>query len=351
MLSRASALEPHADGAPRLTSARILELTADGVVALDNAGRITYANPAAADILGTPPEHLVDQFLHTYLLLGRNAPDTGDATCWREDGSQLTVEYHRTDAIADGGVVGTVITLRDVSQQRLRARTRDELLSIASHELRSPLSSVRSALATLAGGLVGPVSDRGQRMLEIAMASADRLIRLVNDVLDLERLEAGQVPLSRVECRAADLMAQAVADLQAMADDVDVRLEIAPNSAVVNGDRDRLVQVLVNLVANAIKFSPPQGGTVWLTATADGGEVIFRVRDEGKGIPTERLESIFERFAQIEDGDPRRKTGTGLGLAISRTIVEHHGGQIWAESLVGAGTTMCVALPRGDERA
>jgi len=203
-------------------------------------------------------------------------------------------------------------------------------------------------LGLLVGGQVGQLTEKGKRLLEIGVRNTDRLIRLVNDILDLERLDSGQTPMTNLLCDAGELMAEAVDGLRAMAEQVGVVLNVIPSDAQVWGDPDRLLQVMTNLLANAIKFSPPSGGTVWIDAAQAERELVFRVRDEGCGIRPDKLESIFDRFVQVGDGDAYRKGGTGLGLAICRGIVKQHGGHIWAESTVGAGTTLLVALPNNE---
>jgi signal transduction histidine kinase len=140
-------------------------------------------------------------------------------------------------------------------------------------------------------------------------------------------------------------MIQATDGVRAMAEQAGVALAVLPRAVPVWGDPDRLLQVLTNLLSNAIKFSPAGGGTVWIEAEESAGELLFRVRDEGRGIPADKLESIFDRFGQVDVSDSREKGGTGLGLAICRSIVKQHDGQIWVESTLGAGTTVCVALP------
>ena len=152
--------------------------------------------------------------------------------------------------------------------------------------------------------------------------------------------------IARCACSRSSRIFSGTADgVRPIAEQAGIAIEVFPSTAEVWGDRDRLIQVFTNLLANAIKFSPPGGGTIWLDAEASLSEVVFRVRDEGRGIPAEKLERIFERFAQVDAGDTRERGGTGLGLSICRAIVNNHGGQIWAESTPGVGTTMCVALP------
>ena len=326
----------------------ILQAAPTATVGLDLQGRIVFANPAAARLLGSPAdEDLVGLPIQSYvqfLSLGAS----GLETCVREDGASFPVEYESAPLLDGCETVGTVVTLRDITQRLATARQKDELISIVSHELRTPLTSIRSALGLMASGHLGEQPARGQRMLDIAVTNMDRLIRLINDMLDLERLNSGEESVAHSLCDAGDLMLLAADSVRRVAEDAGVRLNVTPVSAGLLGDRDRLQQVLINLLANAVKFSPSDGGSVWLDAEASPAEIVFRVRDEGRGIPSNKIETIFERFAQVDASDSREKGGTGLGLAICRAIVTQHGGQIWAESTPGSGTTICVALPRGD---
>ena len=330
-------------------SQQILERAPTAIICVDRDDRILFANAAAVRLLGSGgAAELLGQPIRTYIQFLSLSPK-GEEWCVREDGSSIPIEYETAPMIDADGAIGTVLTLGDVSERRAAARTKDELISIVSHELRTPLTSIRSALGLLASGQVGALSARGENMLSIAVSNSDRLIRLITDLLDLERVGSGKVRMQRVPCAADDLMTQAADSVRGMADAARVVLEVAPTDAVIQGDPDRLQQVLINLLANAIKFSPAEGGTVWLDADVSHDELLLRVRDEGRGIPADKLEAIFERFEQVEEADARKKGGTGLGLAICRAIVKQHGGQIWAESTLGAGTTLCVALPIEEE--
>jgi two-component system, OmpR family, sensor histidine kinase VicK len=233
----------------------------------------------------------------------------------------------------------------DISDRKAIERMKDEFISVVSHELRTPLTSIHSALKILATGRLGQLSGDGQQMLEIADANTDRLVRLVNNVLDLQRIEAGAVTMDRQACNAADIMVRATEAMQAMAQQHHVQLLTAPFSIELWVDADYLVQALTNLLSNAIKFSCSEH-TVWLTAQPISGKQIqFRVRDQGQGIPPEQLESIFERFYQVDASDARKKGGTGLGLTICRKIIEQHGGKIWAENNIDAGSSVLFTLP------
>ena len=182
-------------------------------------------------------------------------------------------------------------------------------------------------------------------MLDIAVSSTDRLVRLVNNVLDIERIKSGAVQLVRVESDAAQLMALAIETVAPLAGEVGVDIRAAPTAVSVCADPDRIVQVLANLLGNAVKFSPP-GATISLGVGERNGEVLFSVKDEGPGIPADQLEAIFDRFRQVGATNGRATGGFGLGLAISKSIVAMHAGRIWAESANGHGSTFWVALPK-----
>jgi signal transduction histidine kinase/CheY-like chemotaxis protein len=228
---------------------------------------------------------------------------------------------------------------------------KDEFISTVSHELRTPLTSIRGALGLLSAGLMGTVDPKAQNLLWIAVNNTDRLIRLINDILDLERMESGRAPLQIRRCSLRELAQQGIETMTAMADAAQVHIELLPGSSdpeasFFDGDGDRILQVVTNLLSNAIKFSPPHT-TICVHLSADANFVKLRVEDEGRGIPEEKLESIFDRFQQVEASDSRQKGGTGLGLAICRTIAQQHYGSIWAQrNHSGRGVSLCLELPR-----
>jgi signal transduction histidine kinase len=230
-------------------------------------------------------------------------------------------------------------------------RAKDELLSVVGHELRSPLTSIRGSLGLLAGGVLGELPDDAANMVDVAVLNTDRLVRLVNDILDIERMAAGRLQLEPTPVSVEELVRQAIQALQVSADaaGVIVRSEVEP--VTVFADADRIVQALVNLLGNAIKFSN-RGAVVAVTVVRAQNAALFSVRDTGRGIPADRLESIFERYRQIDASDAREKGGAGLGLPIARAIVEQHGGRMWAESDEAKGSTFrfTVALAEADRQ-
>lgn len=236
-------------------------------------------------------------------------------------------------------------------QQRLE-QLQDSFIATVSHELRTPLTSINGSLALLTTGLLERQPERAERMLRIAAANADRLARLVDDVLDVERLAAGAATLNVTPTHPNTVVAAAVESLRDAASARDVRIEVqstvaAPLLATV--DAERLQQAIHNVLDNAIKFSP-RGASVSVGIAATDKDVRFSVRDHGCGIPTDKLEAIFARFQQLDTSDARKTGGTGLGLAISKSIVEAHGGLIQASSDgEGTGTTVSITLPLGDQ--
>ena len=231
---------------------------------------------------------------------------------------------------------------------------KNEFISNVSHELRTPLTSIRGALGLLSSGLLGQVDAKAQSMLRIASTNTDRLVRLINDILDLDRMDSEHSTMQIHRCSLPELIIQAIETMKPMADSLGIRVEVVPDTRreaiVFDGDPDRIIQVLCNLLSNAIKFSPP-GEQVRVFSNTVGGDFVLRVEDSGRGIPVDKLESIFDRFQQVDPADSRKKGGTGLGLAICRGIAVQHGGAIWAErndesSSGRPGSTFVLQLPR-----
>jgi len=219
-------------------------------------------------------------------------------------------------------------------------------VSVVSHELRTPLTAMRGSLGLLAGGVAGEMPAEARPLVDIALQNSDRLWRLVNDLLDIEKMSAGHVDFRVQPLEWRPLLAEAVEASRGLMQQYDVGFELEPGGALrVQGDPDRLSQVLSNLILNAAKFSPA-GGIVTVGAEPlPGGHVRTRIRDRGPGIPQEFRARIFQPFSQAESGDSRRTGGTGLGLAISREIVTRLGGAIGFDDAPGGGTVFWFDLP------
>ena len=263
---------------------------------------------------------------------------------FRADGSSFPAEYALTPIRAQGRFSGSVLSFRDISQRYALDRMKDEFISTVSHELRTPLTSIRGALGLLSSGILGEANEKATNLLRIALTNSDRLVRLINDILDLERIQSGREPLAFRGVQLADIVKQAIEDMQPMADAAGVQLIHDSTKVEISGDPDRLLQVVTNLLSNAVKFSPPNSPvSVMLRPGVTG--VILSVIDHGRGIPADKLETIFGRFQQVDASDSRQKGGTGLGLAICRTIVLQHSGRIWAERNPVRGSTFRIFLP------
>ncbi len=344
----------------------ILESVGDGIWGLDMQGHLTFCNQIGASMFGYTVEEMQGRNMHELVhhtrtdglpypedacpiyscLRTESVIRVNDEVFWRKDGTSFPVEYVARQLVHEGKVTGIVVAFEDVTERRRLDRMKDEFISTVSHELRTPLTSLRAALGLIAGGVLDKRPEKLAQMLDVAIGNCDRLVRLVNDILDFERIGSGRIPLHRDRANVVDLLRRA-ADLQqssASRSNISFRIDAQPLDLWV--DADRMLQTLTNLIGNAVKFSP-EGSEIRLGARATGDdEAMLEVEDHGRGIPREKLEIIFERFQQVDASDSRSRGGTGLGLAICRAIVEQHGGTIWAESTPGAGSTFSFTVPR-----
>ena len=271
----------------------------------------------------------------------------------------LAAGWSRARSLADANLHDALVAREEMRQLRAALATRDEqdrvkdeFVSTVSHELRTPLTSIRGALGLLHTLLGSSIDAKSLNLLRIATSNTDRLVRLINDILDLERMDSGKAPLQRHPCALHDLAQHAMDTMGAMAEDAGVRLEWVPEPEIIalEADPDRIQQVLCNLLSNAIKFSP-RGSVVRILSGVDGAFALLRVEDQGRGIPRDQLESVFDRFQQVEHDDGRNRRGSGLGLAICRSIMNQHGGSIRAvrndlDSPARVGSTFILRLPR-----
>jgi PAS domain S-box-containing protein len=361
-----------------------MESAVEGISLLDKQLRYRMVNPAYASMLGYQAEEMIGMecilTIHpderpkmeaVYEQMLVNDKVEVEIRALRKDGTVFDQQAVIIKAYDQNQkFIGWYRFMKDISDRREVERLKDEFVSVVSHELRTPLTSISAALDLLASGVLQTQPVEAQRMLSIASNNTDRLVRLINDILDIERIESGKVEMTKEVCNAADLMSESAEVVQEMAEKAGVTISVSPLASRLWADSDRIIQVITNLLSNAIKFSS-SGSTVWLSAelqhkgdvrTRGQGEnfttsssssslsfpipyLLIKVRDTGRGIPQGKLESIFERFAQVDASDSRSKGGTGLGLAICHSILQHHDGQIWAESTIGEGSTFCFTLP------
>lgn len=243
---------------------------------------------------------------------------------------------------------GLLRALRYAGERKRLERLKDEFVSTVSHELRTPLTSITGSLGLLRGRAAGTLSEPAARLLEIAHNNSQRLVRLVNDILDIEKLESGHAVFDLRQIEVRPLIEQTVESIRGYAEGHRVKVRIEAVAAVddIRADTDRLAQVIINLLSNAIKFSPPDGEVVIaVEKDAEGGTVRITVRDHGPGIPVDFKSRIFERFVQADATNACRKGGTGLGLSIAKQIVDRLGGDIGFTDAPGGGTIFHVELP------
>lgn len=352
----------------------IVSIADDAIISIDGNQRITLFNQGAEKVFGYLADEVLGQPLDILLPLrhsqshhqhvadfgqsakvARRMGERREIYGRRKDGTEFPAEASISKLKLGEEIVYTVY-LHDISHRRQVERMKDEFISVVSHELRTPLTSIHGSLGMLASALIKPDSDQGKRLLQIAVDSTERLVRLINDILDIERIESGKVKMEKQTCNVAELIQEAVNVVQPLADKAGITLSISSIRQELWVDMDRIVQTLTNLLSNAIKFSPV-GSTVWLTAevtsrddeqappsSSGNFDILFTIRDRGRGIPAEKLDSIFERFQQVDSSDSRNHDGTGLGLAICKSIVQQHNGRIWVESVLGEGSTFSFTL-------
>ncbi|MTJ11142.1 PAS domain S-box protein [Anabaena sp. UHCC 0187] len=349
------------------------------VIGLDINGNVDYANPFFLQLTNyIESEVLGKNWFNNFLpdsqqdsveicfqeVIEKNFHPHYQNTIFTKSGEERIISWSNTLLRnAEGNPIGTISIGEDITERYKLERMKAEFISIVSHELRTPLTSMQAGLSLLYDKIIDPNSPEGEATIEIATEGVDRLVRLVNDILDLERLESGKISLEKSVYNTAELINTAIDQMQDMAIQAGIILHATSPSYQVYADSDRLLQLLINLLSNAIKFSPC-GANVWLTVeSVVSGQwsvvrreeredysphapyLLFAVKDQGRGIPHDSLESIFDRFQQVDASDSRSKGGTGLGLAICRNIVEQHEGSIWAESVLGEGSTFYFTLP------
>jgi PAS domain S-box-containing protein len=342
----------------------LLDSVADGICGLDRNGMVSFANPAAARLLGTTAPSLtgkpVHSLLHGSALSGsmcdencallratgklRLMASSGEENIFRIDGSSFRADFALTPILDHGRLSGSVLSFRDISQRYALDRLKEEFISTVSHELRTPLTSIHGALGLLSSGNVGQFNDKASNLLRIASTNSARLVRLINDILDLERIQSGREPLAFRAVQLGQIVRQAIDGMTLVAEAAGVQLIHDSTQVEVAANPDRLLQVFTNLLSNAVKFSP-RNSTVSVLLRPEVSGVTVSVIDPGRGIPADKLEAIFGRFQQVDASDSRQHGGTGLGLAICRTIVQQHSGRIWAERNPVSGSTFRVFLP------
>lgn len=346
----------------------VIRNLAEGLVVVDNEGKVVLINPAAEKLLGLTNQQGVGRPLaqsmgEEHLLAMAKGPlraQEGEVAkqIAIQAGSEETQRVIQASSAVieneDGKTVGMVSILSDVTREKELQEMKSKFVSHVSHELRAPLVAIQRSLALLIEGEAGPVPEEQKQYLDIAHRNMTRLSRLINDILDLSKIEAGKLRIQPVRFPLSSLVEEVKATFSSWARDKKIQLEVHLEDASVEieADRDRLNQVLTNLVGNALKFTP-EGGSVTVEAKsvqmegpASGQGVEISVRDTGIGIAAKDQERIFEKFEQVSFSQPPGVSSTGLGLTIAKEIVELHGGRLWVESEEGKGSRFVFTIPR-----
>lgn len=344
-------------------SLEILNSLTSGVIAVDLENRVVFLNRAMCRRLGVQMADWAGR--HAAELMGIMAPQLvaaeekfGNRLGWPanpdlkyshqvEWKNEQGVLHLREDSSplrdSTGKIIGRIFLFHDISREKNIDRMKSEFISIASHELRTPMTSIKGSVDLILSGFAGEITADSQELLEIAQKSCDRLIRLINDILDLSKIEAGQVKLHLAHMDITDVVEHARRSVKQLADQAEILLKIDRPAELpqVDVDKDRIEQVVTNLLSNAIKFAPAKS-TVRIELTSLDGWVQCSVVDCGVGIAEKDLPRVFGKFQQMGE---KRKGGTGLGLAITQALVQEHHGKIWVESTPNVGTRFIFRLP------
>ncbi len=324
--------------ASQATLQNVIDSNADGLVVIDRHGLICFVNPAAEALLGRSGKDLVGSAFDVQVSAGQRR----ELTFTAGDGAPRTAEMRVVDIMWEGEP-SFLASLRDVTERKRVEQLKDEFLSTVSHELRTPLTSIKGAVTLMLNKSLGAINAEQQDFLQTVSSDLDRLSDLINNLLDLSKMEAGKMRLARERATLPELIDQALRSSQALFGRRSIvrRFGSVPP---VYADRHRLLQVLGNLLSNAVKFTADDG-VITVELERSGDAVALTVADNGCGMPQDGLGKLFQKFEQLRAPQTDRPRGTGLGLAICREIMELHGGRIYAESDLGHGSRFTCVLP------
>lgn len=333
----------------------MIEHSADVICSLDTDGKVTSANPACRRVLGYPEDLILGMNLRSILLkedielfneaLLTAKAEESETQCetriQRNSGGTVDVSWsvHWVESEKSFFCVG-----HDISSRKEMERLKQKFMAMVSHDLRTPLAIINNYFEMLSIGLFGQLTERGEHLLHVAESNVSRMLCLINDLLDLERAEFGGLKVDAVVQNLSSLFERAVKSVADLASRKSINIDVASTDLEVLADEHRILQVLTNLLSNAIKFSS-ENGSIRISADVSGKMAIIKISDQGRGVPEDMKEAIFERFQQVDKSDAINLGGSGLGLAICKTLVELHGGQISVSNNIDKGSTFSFSLP------
>lgn len=333
----------------------VVDNALDVICSISADGKFTRVNPAITKSWGYEPAEIVGRSFLEFVAKGDAEKSHGFVTeiitakndgtfenrIVRKDGSLLDLLWSAHWSESERSLF---CVAHDITDRKEMERLKQDFVAMVSHDLRTPLTSIKGTLELLSDGMYGELSEQAKTRVTTAGRNTDRLIRLINDILDIEKMESGSLQLVKEVALMQELINRSVESVRNLAEIKNITIATPKNDAELVLDSDRVIQVLVNLLSNAIKFSP-EDSTIAISLDSDDSWVTLRIKDNGRGIPPAQQESVFQRFKQVHVSDERQKGGSGLGLAISRAIIEAHGGQIGVVSEEGQGSTFWIKLP------
>lgn len=341
----------------------VIENMPIGIIIIDQQSKIESLNPRAEQMFGGETEKLLGHPLSTLLPesqpaelskttneIRKGAPQSflplgADANARRINGENFPAEINLSKFSTQDGK-HYLVTVQDVTERHEMEKLKREFVSMVSHDLRTPLTAVQGTLDLLDEDTYGELTANGHKRVKTASESVDRLISLINDLLDIEKMEAGKMRLEPKPTSLQKIVSSSIESVRTFAEQHEVELEMKlDEDLLVMADRDRIIQVVINLLSNAVKFSPAGSRVTVSCSNRDSQSALVQVIDRGRGIPQEHVDSLFQRFKQVKAADGARKKGTGLGLAICKAIIESHGGKIGVTSEDGVGSTFFFLVP------